>query len=85
MNHPAPQISSTAQTMTHGNSADQSCAWVSGVVSIGLTGGTVAAESSRVRNAGDNQNAGGVHILRKPIRQPIEISEAPISTIQGLM
>ena len=38
-----------------------------------------------VRSAGDSHSVLGCQILRKPIRQAIEISEAPMSTIQGLM
>ena len=44
----------------------------------------VEAELSRLRSAGDSQSSSGCQTLRKPIRQAIEISEAPISTIQGL-
>src|SRR5258708_12870572 len=47
--------------------------------------GMVPAESSRLRSAGDSQSVSGCQILRKPIRQAIETSEAPMSTIQGLM
>ena len=45
----------------------------------------VPTESSRVRSAGDSHSSLGCQILRKPIRQAIEISEAPMSTIHGLM
>ena len=47
-------------------------------------GGIVAAESSRLRKAGESQSFFGCQISRKPIRQAMEISEAPMSTIQGL-
>src|SRR5262245_12508717 len=39
--------------------------------------GMVAAESSRVRRAGEVQTTFGFQIFRKPIRQAIDISEAP--------
>ena len=45
----------------------------------------VAADSSFPRSAGDSQSSRGCHTLRNRIRQPIEISDAPISTIHGLM
>src|SRR5690348_14234572 len=54
------------------------------VEAAGLAG-MVLAESSRLRSAGDSQSVSGCQILRKPIRQAIDISEAPMSTIQGLM
>src|SRR5690348_6092704 len=43
------------------------------------------ADSSRVRSAADVQICFGCQIFRNKIRQPIEIKEAPMSTIQGLM
>src|SRR4051794_23217303 len=43
------------------------------------------AESSRLRSAGDVQSSLGDHTLRKSRRHAIEISDAPISTIHGLM
>ena len=46
--------------------------------------GIVPTESSRVRSAGDSHSSLGCQSLRKPIRQAIEISDAPMSTIQGL-
>jgi hypothetical protein len=54
---------------------------------VGCAGflGMVAAESSRVRRAGEVQTTVGFQIFRKPIRQAIDISEAPISTIHGLI
>ncbi len=45
----------------------------------------VAAESSWRRSAGEVQISFGCQILRKPMRQAIDVSEAPISTIHGLM
>src|SRR6202012_3431120 len=58
---------------------------VSGVLSSGLAAAIVSVDTSRPRSAGDNQSCFGCHTLRNRIRQPIEISEAPMSTIQGLM
>ena len=45
----------------------------------------VAAESSWLRSAGEVQITFGFQTFRNRIRQAIEISEAPISTIHGLM
>src|SRR5258708_4849612 len=47
--------------------------------------GIVAAESSRPRSLGDSHSSFGCHSRRKPTRQAIETSEAPMSTIHGLM
>src|SRR5216684_8683516 len=47
--------------------------------------GIVAAESSRPRSLGDSHSSFGCHTRTKPIRQAIEMREAPMSTIQGLM
>jgi hypothetical protein len=85
LNQPLPQTSMTMQTMIHGNSALQSCACVKAILSIGLAAAMVAVDSSRPRSAGDSQSSLGCHTLRNRIRQPIEISEAPMSTIHGLM
>jgi hypothetical protein len=40
---------------------------------------------SRPRNAGEVQISAGCHTFRNRIKQAIEISAAPISTIHGLM
>ena len=85
LNAPLPQISITMQTMIHGSNAVQSSVWVSGVLSIGFGAVIVAADSSLPRSAGDSQSSLGCQTFRNRIRQPIEISEAPMSTIQGLM
>ena len=66
-------------------SAAHTWASVGFVVGAGSGGGTVEAESSRVRSAGDSQSLSGFQICRKPIRQAIEMSDAPMSTIHGLM
>src|SRR5215475_4328146 len=73
------------QTMIHGSRALHNSLCVSGVLSSGTAFAMVAADSSRSRNAGDSQRRSGCHTRRNRIRQPIEISEAPMSTIQGLM
>src|ERR1044072_6204156 len=74
--------------MTHttiqGSSDIQPCALV-GFGPGAFGGGIVAADSSLLRSAGYSQSSFGRHPLRKPIRHAIEISEAPMSTIQGLM
>src|ERR1700737_2532663 len=69
--------------MIHGVSALQTWAVVGSAPGRG-GGGIVAAESSRLRNAGEIHTSAGCHTLKKPIRQAMQISEAPISTIQGL-
>jgi hypothetical protein len=73
------------QTMIQGMKAAQTSPRLGfGPAALGF--GIVAAESSLPRRAGDSHSSFGVHtFLRKRIRQPIEMSEAPISTIHGLM
>jgi len=44
----------------------------------------VAAESSRVRRAGDVQSSFGRQIRMKPTRQAMQMRDAPMSTIHGL-
>src|SRR6476620_6597212 len=80
LNAPLPQISITMQTMIHGSNALHSSLWVSGVSSIGFGVAMVAADSSLPRKAGDSHNCFGCHTFRNRIRQPIEISDAPMST-----
>src|SRR5664279_5600512 len=73
------------QTMIQGMSENHTCAVVGlDFVLTGL-GAIVAAESSLLRSAGEVQITFGFQTFRNRIRQAIEISEAPISTIQGLM
>src|SRR4051812_12981507 len=71
--------------MIHGTSAPHTCAWLSSFPAADLTGGMVPAESSWLRSAGESHNSDGCHTFRKPMRQAMEISEAPMSTIHGLM
>src|SRR5262249_14796962 len=79
------------QTTIHGTKAAHTSAWVGlgfaapGVAAAESVAGTATAESSRLRSLGESQSSFGCHTCRKPIRQAIEMSEAPISTIQGLM
>src|SRR5437899_6970491 len=73
------------QTMIHGSSALQSSLCVKDVLSMDFGAVIVAADSSLPRNAGDSQSCFGCQTFRNRMRQPIEISDAPISTIQGLM
>src|SRR5882724_10158291 len=86
LNQSVPQMPSMTQTMIHGIRQDHTSAVV-GWVAAGrdARAGIVAAESSRLRSAGDVQMRLGCQICRKPIRHAIEISDAPMSTIQGLM
>src|ERR1044072_9540424 len=72
------------QTMIHGSSAHHT--WLElGFGPAGFGGGAVPALSSWVRSAGESDSSFGRHTLRKPIRTAIEISDAPMSTIHGLM
>src|SRR5262245_35038458 len=83
LNHPVPHTSRMTHTMIQGVSAFHTCACVGFAVETGLGAGMVAAESSCVRSLGEVQTVFGFQIFRKPIRQAIETSEAPMSTIQG--
>src|SRR6478736_8560390 len=74
-----------AQRTIHGSNDVKSSAELSGVGSTSFAGGMVLADSSLPRNAGDSQSCFGCQTFRNRIRQPIEISDAPMSTIQGLM
>src|SRR5262245_2058213 len=56
-----------------------------GVAAAETVAGMMAAESSRLRSLGDSHSSFGCHTCKKAIRQAIETSEAPMSTIQGLM
>src|ERR1044072_6447836 len=72
------------QTMIHGSSAHHT--WLElGFGPAGFGGGAGAAEASCVRSAGESHSSFGRHTLRKPIRHAIEIRDAPMSTIHGLM
>src|SRR5262245_1380257 len=71
--------------MIHGSSAPHTCVLVSGSVGAGFGGGMVLAESSWLRSAGDSHSSFGCHTRRKTMRHAMEMSEAPISTIHGLM
>jgi hypothetical protein len=79
-----PQISRITQTMIQGISDIHTCAVV-GLTPEVFAIGRPTAESSLVRSAGEVQSSFGDHTLRKKIRQAIEINEAPMSTIHGLM
>src|SRR5947209_17507493 len=71
--------------MIHGISDHHTSARVGAAPVAAGGGGIVAAEVSWRRNTGEVQISAGCQILRNRIRQPIEISAAPISTIHGLM
>src|SRR5690242_15774922 len=51
----------------------------------GARAGMVPAESSWCLSAGEVQSSAGCQTFKNRMRQAMEISEAPISTIQGLM
>src|SRR6185503_18709648 len=72
------------QTTIHGMSENHT-SLVVGCLPEDFTGGAVPADSSLVRSAGESHSSFGRHTLRKPIRAAIEISDAPMSTIHGLM
>src|SRR3954465_15928305 len=70
--------------MIQGSSALNISLCVSGVLSSGFAAAMLASDSSRLRSAGDSQSCLGCHTFRNRISAPIEISDAPMSTIQGL-
>ena len=71
--------------MIHGSTDDQTSACVSFGNVVLLSGLAKSAEMSWPRNAGEVHNVFGCQTRRNKIRHPIEISEAPMSTIHGLM
>src|SRR5262245_43264436 len=83
---PVPQISRTALAMIPGRNAVHTCALVSSEAApVICTGGIVDAEPSGPVNDGDSQSTLGRQIFSNPIRQAMDIRDAPMSTIQGLM
>src|SRR5262249_45221812 len=84
LNQLVPQSSRMAHTMIHGSSDIQICAVVGCAVLV-FGGGRVPADGSWLRSAGDSHSSLGCQTCRKPIRKAIEISDAPMSTIHGLM
>src|SRR4051812_48632964 len=78
-----PQISRITQTMIHGSSAIH--IWLDVTGWIGFGAGMLAADSSLVRSAAESQSSFGCQTLRNRMRHAIDTSEAPMSTIQGLM
>src|SRR6185295_3221843 len=85
LNQLVPQSSNTMHTMIQGSSDIHTCALLGGGPARFGCADRVSAESSRVRKAGDVHSSLGCHTFRKSIRQAMEISDAPMSTIQGLM
>src|SRR5262245_20457207 len=85
LNQFVPQISKMMQTMIHGSRDIQIWPVVGGGPDLFGRPASVSAETSRVRSAGEVQSSFGCQTFRNRIRQAMEISEAPISTIQGLM
>src|SRR5205814_953813 len=85
LNQLVPHTRRRTHTMIQGRSDAQTCALVGLAVPMAGRGAMVAADSSRVRKAGDSQSSLGCHTWRKPIRHAIETSDAPMSTIHGLM
>src|SRR2546423_15695512 len=72
------------QTMIQGSN-DIHTSPVVGLGPGGGGGGRPSADVSLERSAGESQSSFGRHTLRKRIRHAIEMSEAPMSTIHGLM
>src|SRR5712672_3498375 len=71
--------------MIHGVRALQTSARVGLASDVFGRAGALAAESSWVRSAGESHTVFGCQIFRKPMRQAMEMSDAPMSTIHGLM
>jgi len=84
LEHIGAQVSRITQTMIQGISDIHTCAVVGLTPEVFATG-RPTAESSLLRSAGEVQISFGDQTLRNRIRQAIEISEAPMSTIHGLM
>src|SRR5262249_59472174 len=80
-----PHLRMMRHVLTPGSRALQNCACVSGVLWSGVAAAMVSADSPRPRSFGDSHSCFGCHTRRNRIRQPIEIKDAPMSTIQGLM
>src|SRR5262245_61643397 len=70
--------------MIQGRSDIHTCARL-GLAAADFGTGAATAESSWRRNAGDVQISLGDQTCRNSTRQAMEISDAPISTIHGLM
>ena len=72
--------------MIHGSSENHTSAVVGSFDDFAGFLLIVAAELSRLQKGrGGPQTTFGFQIFRKPIRQAIDISDAPISTIHGFM
>src|SRR3974377_457031 len=84
LNQPLPQTSRVTQTMIHGIKLNHTCALLGFSVGAAAGAAIVAAESSWVRSAGEVHISLGCHTCKKRIRQAMDMSEAPMSTIQGL-
>src|SRR5262245_37827365 len=69
--------------MIHGNSAIHISPELTALTGFGF--GMVAADSSLLRRAAESHSSFGCHTLRNRMRHAIETSEAPMSTIHGLM
>src|SRR5262245_5968447 len=80
-----PHSSRITHTMIHGSNENHTSAVLGARDGFAGLLVIVAAESSRVRRAGDVHTTFGFQIFRKAMRQAIDMSEAPMSTIHGLM
>src|SRR5215470_19570552 len=84
LNQLVPHTSRMMQTMIQGSSDIQIWPLVGGGPDLVGRVVRVSAELSRVRRAGEVQISLGCHTFKNRIRQAMEISEAPMSTIHGL-
>src|SRR5262245_58632792 len=85
LNQFVPHIRRTTQTMIHGTNAIHLSPDETGFVVVTVRGGIVAADSSWLRSAGESHSSFGCQTFRNNTRHAIETSEAPMSTIHGLM
>ena len=70
--------------MIQGMSEPQICSREGGSVTAAARAGMEAAESSLVLRAGESHSSLGCHTRKNAMRQPMQMSDAPTSTIQGL-
>src|SRR5262245_46873813 len=78
-----PQSVSTPQRMAHGVQASATAP--ADVLRAGGGGGAVELESSCVRSLGEVHASAGRQTRRNSVRQVMATTDAPMSTIHGLM
>ena len=90
LNQPVPQIATITERMIHGTQARKTSPRSARGAMVGVAAPRgagcvrVPTESSRERRAGEVQISFGCQIRMKPTRHAMQISDAPMSTIQGL-